>query len=230
MGIRFRGELATEGHVSKRLAMIHWIGVPAFEKLSTPWHWVWLVAPERYDQVQEGAPDYVHVLRQRYQDDGRPLPPGVVAEIPGDRFLSARLDSDDAYLPESLDRLAQQEWGADVLINLARGWTWEINEGFVGYYGFKDRKQGHYLLATNESREGMLDTGGDHTKARRKRDWSEIVHDRENRSWLQVAHGDNMWGAWRGKEKLSHAESDEVLESFGIDRETARREIVNLHE
>jgi hypothetical protein len=132
------------------------------------------------------------------------------------------LDSDDAYLPPVLDWAASNEWGEDILFDFARGWTWDINADIIGHYGFRDNKQGHYLFVTNGSRDQMLNCGGNHIKARRQRDWNEIFHDRVNRSWLQVVHGGNVWAKWRGKQTLSRAEGDAILEKFGIDRKAAR--------
>lgn len=217
MGIWFLGALAAEDWVERRLEFSRTIGQPAFEKLETDWHWVWVTAAERFDQVSAAAPEYVTVIRQElFPDSTDPvnlLTPNDA--IPGERFLVARLDSDDAFLPEALDWAATQEWGQRVLVNFPNGWRWYLGKEVVTA-NILASYQGHFLAVTQESRERMFDTGGVHMKARRGR---EVVT-YQPRAYLQMIHGENVTNRRREKMKvfgpLRGEAPEDVLARFGV--------------
>jgi hypothetical protein len=186
------------------------VGIPAFEKLETEWHWIWMTCKEREDQVREVAPDYVHVALQPVPDL-KPWDP--IDEIPGNSFLFARLDSDDAFLPAALDEAAEKEWAPNSWLDWYKGWRWDIRPEYerFGEAEFPPRWSGHFLAITHESREDMLNHGGDH---------SQMVHSARKRhridrpGFLQIIHGQNV-GSGFGQPTLT-SDRDKVLAEFNI--------------
>lgn len=195
MGIWWGGELASESWVANRLDFARRLSIPAFEKLTTEWFWVWQVAPERFDQVSEAAPDYVHLIRQ--DTTGTPkevarktmFDDRVIDDIPGDRFLTVCLDSDDAYRPRALDWAAGLELGPNMLVNWPNGWRWDNRTGQIWTVDTLDHYQAHYWGITHEERVGMLNIGGWHWRDPRK---GRTRIDHQKRAWLQLFHAENM--------------------------------------
>lgn len=219
MGIWFLGKLAEEDWLARRLEFARAIGQPAYEKLETPWHWVWVTAAERYEQVLAEAPDYVTVVKQNlYPNDEDQVFLATESNlIPGERFLVARLDSDDAFLPAALDWAASQRWQPDTLLNFPNGWRWYKNEDTIHEVNIMEDYQGHYLAVTQESRDRMFDMGGVHMRARRGR--TMVTY--PARSYLQFIHGENLTPRSKERKKrvlspLPQERADEVLAKFGV--------------
>lgn len=226
MGIWWGGQVASEQWVENRLAFARALSIPMFEQLTTEWFWVWQVAPERYDQVEDAAPEYVHLIRQ--DTTGTPkqvarktmFDDRVIEAIPGDRFLTVCLDSDDAYVPAALDWAAGLHLEAGTLVNWPNGWRWDNRTGQVWTVDTRDHYQGHYFGITHEERAGMVSIGGWHWRDPRQ---NRTRIDHEPRSWLQLFHAENMTD--RGpnhhatkKVAVPVDDPDEVLSRFGVGR------------
>lgn len=211
VGIWFGGRLAKEDWLARRLCLMQEVAIPAFEQLESDWEWVWMTCKEREDQVREMAPGYVHIALQLDTPWGFW---GTVDDIPGNEFLVARLDSDDAYLPTALDDAASKEWEPNSWIDWFKGWRWDVRpefgERFAEAYWPK-RRTGHFLAVTQESRDLMLHSGGDH---------SQILSTGRDRhminqpSFLQIIHGENVGSGWGNPSIIENR--DEVLSLFNV--------------
>lgn len=200
VAVRWAGNLPSSEWVAARLRMVAELTEPSFRMLETPWYWVWRVAPEHHDQVAEAAPDNV-LIALGERDNIHP-------DIPGDRFLVARIDSDDAFAPDALDRIAAADLKPGTLVNFPRGWQWDRREGRVGVLIFPLEHQGPFVAVTQEGRDMMLHAGGHHGKVRKGRKLVTMGAP----SWLQVIHEDNARNRWRRGRPAPLA----VLDRFGI--------------
>jgi hypothetical protein len=210
-GWAWAGVVPDEIWVAERAELLERVTAAALRKVTVPFEWVWLVAPERYEQVREIA--------------DRVYPPAVLVACDADsetiaphasRFVVARVDSDDAYMPEALERLAAMSLEPQTLINWPNGWQLDWRRGWLGERGWALRTQGGFLAVTSEGRENiptMLLTGGDHNTARAGR---TVIHV-EERSWLRVNHDRNLsTKRWPDLPVLGEAEHDTILARAGI--------------
>jgi hypothetical protein len=197
----------SEEWLEARSVFIEEIAAPAMRQVQVPLTWVWRTCTERRDQVVE--------LRDRI------FPDAVVTddvsltndEVAPDaqRFLTVRLDSDDALLPEALERIAAEDLAPSTLVNWWRGWRLNWETGEMGPWFWKLRLQGPFLGLTHESRAEMLQAGVPHTYAREGR--RHIVSIKA-RSWLQTIHGHNQLSRWQVEHPLRKSAARRVRSLF----------------
>jgi hypothetical protein len=177
-----------------------------------PFDWVWLVAKERREQVQEIANRVCPAVILVAEDaDADAIAPDASA------FLVARLDSDDAYMPAALEEAAQLNLDPDTLVNWTCGWQLDWEHGWMAERGWALRNQGGFLAITSEGRKNMAEmllTGGDHTQARNGRHVITVL----DRSWIRVNHDSNMSTKhWPNLPVLADSERDWVLACTHVD-------------
>jgi hypothetical protein len=172
------------GWFERRMQLLQRITLPALSRVQVPFVWVWqahrtkvdLVA-RQMDQIDLNAID-VRVIDQRARTDGG-IWPGV------DKFLTFRVDTDDAWLPSALEGVATQRFDDQTLINFPRGVTLDWTSGEMMHRNLASH-QGPFLAVTQD-RDMMLDTGGSHREAQVGR----TIHQIDTVSWVQVVHGGN---------------------------------------
>lgn len=198
----------SEEWLAERAKIMERVTVPAMQRVQAPFTWVWRSAPERREQVEE-------IAARLYPDavitDDRCLTCDAAAPD-AERFLTVRLDSDDALLPKTLDAAAEVELPPDSLLNWWRGWRLNWSTGQVMTAFWKLRVQGPFMGLTHESRDTMLASGIPHTYAREGRSVVSV----EERSWVQTIHDRNQLSKWRGEELLSPEDAEAVLARGGI--------------
>ncbi len=209
MGWGWQGGIPSEDWVAARESMLARVTVPAVKNVKAPLVWVWLVAPERYEQVREIADRlYPEAILVAHDPDAE--------AIPGDEFVVARVDSDDAYMPEAMERLAEMELPPKTLVNWRAGWQLDVRgDPVMAERTYPLHVQGPFLAITSEGRENipaMLLTNGPHGKARRGHD---VVHIDE-RSWIIGIHDLNTSSHWRNLPPITDECRAEVLRRFGI--------------
>jgi len=186
-----------EQWVRDRVALLRRLGWPALQRAGTGVAWVLVVDPERRALVTELVGDLdlpggsVHVA------EGVGFAP-VTAELHLDtpvhlgaeRFVTLRLDSDDALLPGSIAAaLAAADGAADgTLIDLPRGYQLDLDRGDLIEVSYRRWRQGPFLGLVHHQRSSMFDTGGEHTRARDGRDVRHV----EVPTWIQGVHGANV--------------------------------------
>jgi hypothetical protein len=140
--------------------------------------------------------------------------------FPGiDRFLTARLDSDDAFtpsaLPTAIERCMALGNHEPVLFNFGSGYQLDWRTGRIYPLTYPASRQGPFLAVTNVGRDAMLDAGGPHWKARSGRQ----VIDLHGPQWIQVVHGDNVVNQIKNnRAPLPDAEAQAVLTASGVRR------------
>lgn len=195
----------SEQWLRERSKILAEVTVPAMRKVTVPFTWVWRTCPERCEQVEELRDE---LFPAAIVTDDVCLTDDAVAPD-AERFLTVRLDSDDALLPDALDEAAGLDLAPSTLVNWWRGWRLRWETGEIGPWFWKLRVQGPFMGLTHESREQMLQAGVPHTYAREGR---KHIHSIKRRSWLQTIHGRNQLSAW----KVEHTLRDprEVRELF----------------
>lgn len=200
-------EVPSEEWVASRVEILDRVTAAALRLVQVPFTWVWRTAPERFDQVAEIAeriyPSAVVLGSEQTSDAVAP---------DADSFLTVRLDSDDALLPQAMDAAAAMQLPPRALVNWIRGWQLGWPSGEVAPWHWPRRRQGPFLAVTHEDRDLMLDAGIPHGTARQGRTVVEV----EDRSWLQTIHGRNQMNRWRKQEPLGPEDADEVLGAAGI--------------
>lgn len=216
LGWAWNGRVPCEDAVAAREELLRRVTAASLRQVQASFDWVWLVAPERREQVQEIAnrvwPSAVLVAED---GDEEAIAPDATA------FAVARLDSDDAYMPLALEDLADMDLDPNTIVNWTCGWQLDWAHGWLAERGWALRTQGGFLAVTSEGRERipeMLLTGGPHTKAREGRRLITVL----DRSWVRVNHGANTSTKnWPGLPCLPDAHRDEILSMAGIDWRTA---------
>lgn len=194
----WKGRAPTEQWVANREHLLRDVAAAAMSDVKTPLVWVWRVTKSRQDQAREIAdrvwPDAVIVNKEATLDDVWP---------DRDRFITFRLDSDDAWIPAEIDRWANTELEDSTLVNFGYGWQLDWADGRVANSQWQNpAQQGPFLAVTHESRDRMFGVGGNHaTEARASR--KHVVHVRR-RSWVQVVHEGNIKNVWRGYTPFEH--------------------------
>lgn len=212
MGWHWAGAVPTEEWVAGREELLRCVTAASLKHVRMPFDWVWLVCPERREQVQEIArrvcPAVILVAEDR---DAEAIAPDTSA------FLVARLDSDDAYLPTALEDAAQMDLDSGTLVNWTCGWQLDWAHGWMCERGWALRNQGGFLAVTSEGRENMAEmllTGGSHTEARNGRRVLTVL----DRSWIRVNHGANMSTKhWPNFPLLADPERDWILACANVD-------------
>lgn len=155
-----------------------------------------------------------HVVVTTPQDQA-----GAVAGFfPGaERFLTARLDSDDAFLPTALPAALAacgvHRGPEPMLFNFRSGYQLDWRTGSMFPLTFPDVVQGPFLAVTNRGRDSMLDYGGEHRQARGGRS----VVDIEGPQWIQVVHGENLRNRIAsGADPVPRAEAEAAMAASGV--------------
>ena len=173
----------TEEKLRWRLQLLRNVGCEAMARVTVPHVWVWRTHGSTVRFVERYAPPGVLVVDQEATEDAR---------VAGERFLVARVDSDDAFLPAALDALNLDE-APGTLVDWPDGWQLDLESGRACEMSFRGHWQSPFLAVTQEERGRMLDVGGQHTLARRGRRVVTIP----GGSWLQVVHGKNVTNSFR---------------------------------
>lgn len=211
VGWAWAGEVPSERWVAEREELLDRVTAASLRRMRAVFDWVWLVAPERCEQVKEIADRvYPAAVLVAKDSDAEAIAPDI------SRFVVARVDSDDAYLPEALEHLMMMSLEPDTLVNWPHGWQLDWRNGWLGERGWAAHVQGGFLAITSEGRENvptMLLTGGNHNKARRGR---RVIHV-EERSWIRVNHDLNLSSKrWPNIPVLPQMERDAILARAGI--------------
>lgn len=195
--------------LTERSKILARVTVPAMERVTVPFTWVWRVCDERREQAEKLRDK---LFPQAVVLDDRCLTAPEVAPD-ADRFLTVRLDSDDALLPAALDEIAGRNIPPGSIVNWAAGWEWNLNTGEVAAKEWPRRVQGPFLGLTHEGRDEMLQAGVPHTYAREGRRVVTVG----GRNWVQTLHGRNQLSRWQGREVCSAERARRVLAPFGIE-------------
>lgn len=198
----------SEGWLAGRARILERVSVPAMRLVSVPFTWVWRACPERRDQAREIADG---LFPEAVVTDDRSLTCDEVAPD-AERFLTVRLDSDDAIRPGALDEVMVGDVAPGSLVNWWAGWQWCLDTGRMAEKEWPLRTQGPFLGVTHEGRGEMLQSGIPHSYARQGR---RVVHV-DGRNWVQTLHGRNQLSRWSGREELSPARRRRQLAVFGI--------------
>jgi hypothetical protein len=202
IAITWAGKVPDSNWLDSRLDMLHTVGIPAFARIRSDVTWVWRTAPEHRSRLtREARIDDRIVVVDEHDKDAR--------RIPGHEFLVARVDSDDAWLPAAFDELTAVSVPHPAIVDYQDGWQLKWSTGQVAEATYRGRWQGPFLAVTQDRRDRMLDTGGQHTTAhigrRRIRP--------ETRGWLQIIHSANIANEWRG---IPVRHPRHVLDQFGV--------------
>lgn len=197
-------------YVADRAQVLEGISAAALSKVTVPFDWVWLCCPERLEQVVEVS-DRVMPKVTVVEQGG--MAPDTLAPD-SERFVTIRLDSDDALIPAAVDRLLEMDLEPNTLVNWWQGYQLNWNTGEVANKEWPLRLQGPFLAVTHESRNDMLNFGGPHTFAREGRKVLNV----EGRQWVQTIHDRNQLSKWRplSDDVLGWKQCGEVLRQFGI--------------
>jgi hypothetical protein len=168
----------------RRMRLLQRITLPALSRLRVPFVWVWQAHRTKMDLVAAHMAQIdlhsidVRLVDQRARTDSD-IWPGV------NKFLTFRIDTDDAWLPSALDCVAGRTFDDHMLINFPRGVTLDWSSGEMRHRNLVSH-QGPFLAVTQD-RDTMLDTGGSHREAQEGR----AVENMDAIAWVQVVHGGN---------------------------------------
>jgi len=201
----------SEEWIAARETLLDRVTTAALKRVEVPFSWVWLVCPERYEQVREIADRlYPQAILVAQDSDSEAIAPNDSA------FVVALVDSDDAYHHRALEEVSMMDLGPDTLVNWPNGWQLDWRRGWLSERGWTLRNQGGFLAITSEGRENvstMLLTGGNHTKARKGRHVVTV----DSRSWVRVNHNLNVSSThWPDRPMLSDEKRASVLSEVGI--------------
>jgi hypothetical protein len=168
----------------RRMDLMKRITLPALARVRVPFVWVWLVHRTKMELVAEymtqidlqGFDVRLVDQRDKARDD---IWQGV------DKFLTVRVDTDDAWLPSAIDGLATRTLVDRRLVDFPRGVVLDWASGEMLHRNLSSY-QGPFLAVT-QGRDLMLDTGGPHRKATAGRTVEHV----DAISWIQVVHGGN---------------------------------------
>lgn len=183
--IRWRDQIPSEEWVAARADMLH--GAATIAAAGVPW--IWKADPARADQAREIAA----------RTPGRPVVVDAKAntcdEVHPDsaRFVTFRVDSDDAYLPGIFAPAAELDLPADTAVLYPAGWQWDTVTGRVARRTYRTFPA-PFLAITHDGRDQMLGVGANHTTVHHR--YPTVVGS-PARSWLQVVHGGNISTRWR---------------------------------
>lgn len=200
-------DVPTEEYVSDRFKIMERVAAPALKLCKRNINWVLLTCPERRDQVEELADKMCFTPWVADQDDNF-----VDDLVYTDKWITVRLDSDDAIRPGALDALHDVEPKAPALYNWAYGYQLNWLTGEVGLKSWPYRIQGPFLAISHESHKDMLDFGGPHTYARGDR----IVHHVGDANFVMTIHERNQLSKFRPEHVLEWEAAGEALSEFGI--------------
>jgi hypothetical protein len=199
LAIRSQGaaDPPTERWVRDRVALLRRLAWPALRRAGSGVAWVLVVDPERRELATELLGDVdlpggsVHVAEGvGFVPATADLHLDAPVHVGGDRFVTLRLDSDDALLPGSIDAVVAAATGAadGTLIDLPRGYQLDLDRGDLIEVSYRRWRQGPFLALVHHGRSTMLDTGGEHTQAREGREVRRV----DRPAWIQGVHGANV--------------------------------------
>ena len=168
----------------RRMHLLQRITLPALSRVQTPLVWVWRAHRTKMDLVAAHLEKLdLHGIDVRLVNQNavtrRDIWPGV------DKFLTFRIDTDDAWLPSAIDDIVAKAYADRTLVDFPWGMTIDWYSGEMRHRKFSSH-QGPFLAVTQD-RDLMLDTGGHHRKAREGRSVKHV----HAISWIQVVHGGN---------------------------------------
>ena len=171
--------------------------------MKVPFVWVWQAHRTKMDLVA----DHLHKLDlhgidvrlvNQNEKTRRDICQGV------DKFITFRIDTDDAWLPAAIDGAAGTSFGDRTLVDFRRGIALDWSSGEMRHLSFS--YQGPFLAVTQD-RDLMLDVGGSHRDAREGRTVEHV----DAISWIQVVHGGNA------RNRLPRQPTKDVYEREGPD-------------
>jgi hypothetical protein len=169
----------------KHLSIASRVASPALAQVTRPLHWAIVTSPQRADQVLDALDGWeLH----------RPLPylhvqgseQFTAKLIPGEHFLTVRLDADDAWLPATLDRLPD-DLPSNHALHFPNGWQIDTVSGKGCALSYTGHWTSPYLAIANDGRSNMLDIHEPHTSIEKVR---TLVTDPAP-AWLQLVGGWN---------------------------------------
>ena len=166
-----------------RMHLLQRITLPALAKVSVPFVWVWQAHPTKMDLVADDLQRLdlygmdVRLVNQN-ETTRSDIWPGM------DKFITLRIDTDDAWLPSAIESLAGRTLADRTLVDFQRGVVLDWSSGEMRHLCFS--YQGPFLALTQD-RKLMLDTGGPHREAQQ----GHTVEHVDTISWVQVVHGGN---------------------------------------
>jgi hypothetical protein len=172
------------GWFERRMHLLQRITLPALSRVQAPLVWVWQAHRTKLDLVAAHLAQIdlrgidVRLVDQRARTHND-IWPGV------DKFLTFRIETDDAWLPSVLDSVAGGTFDDETLLNFPRGVTLDWGSGEMVHRNLNSH-QGPFLAVTQD-RDLMLDSGGSHREAQVGR----AVEHVETLAWVQVVHGGN---------------------------------------
>jgi hypothetical protein len=172
------------GWFERRMHLLQRITLPALSRVHVPFVWVWQAHRTKLDLVA-GYMAHIdlHSIDVRVVDQRARTHDGIWPGV--DKFLTFRIDTDDAWLPSALEGIAGQRFDDQTLINFPRGVALDWSSGEMMHRNLASH-QGPFLAVTQD-RDMMLDTGGSHREAQEGRAICQI----DSVSWVQVVHGGN---------------------------------------
>jgi hypothetical protein len=171
------------GWFERRMHLMQRITVPALSRVQAPFVWVWQAHATKMDLVAEQLEQLdlrgidVRLVNQS-EKTRRDIWPDA------DKFITFRIDTDDAWLPGAIDGAAGRSFSDRKLLNFRRGVALDWNSGEMRHLNFS--YQGPFLAVTQD-RDLMLDVGGAHREAQKGRTVEHV----DAISWVQVVHGGN---------------------------------------
>lgn len=195
LGFRFSGrDLMTPAQVDERIQLLQHTSMRSIAALAEfeP-TWVLQTDPDLESHVQRRIDDEsiavppgcrVHLVTRRGADFGA-AGLGSLRDLP-DRFLCARLDSDDYYLPEAIEwALDQTQLEVSTLVDFHRGYLVDLSRGDVEHHSYVSQGPFYGIVA---NRWDPLPSIGHHESARDGRRSVSV----NQRAWLQTVHSSNV--------------------------------------
>jgi hypothetical protein len=172
-----------DGWFERRMDLLQSITLPALTRVRVPFVWVWQAHRTKIDLVADRMAQLdLHGIDVRLVDQHAKTRPDIWPDA--DKFITFRVDTDDAWLPPAIERMAGNTFDDRTLIDFRRGVALDWSSGEMRHRSFSH--QGPFLAVTRD-RDLMLDVGGHHRKAREGRTVEHI----DTISWIQVVHGGN---------------------------------------
>jgi hypothetical protein len=200
--------LPTKEWINSRFELLKRTALPSLQQ-QTRQNFVWVLktAPEYYNYVADlfksvSIPNSaIKIVSESPKGEARiedvqDIHPGA------ERFITLRLDSDDALSSKAIERIAAasaDETDNEVLFNLPSGIQLDWDTGDMFYLTFRPHRQGPFLALMNTSRDSMLFAGGNKGGHLTVRSAVEKVVDIGGLNWLQVVHGTNISNTMRYK-------------------------------
>jgi hypothetical protein len=175
----------------KHLSIASRVASPALAQVTRPLHWAIVTSPQRVDQVLDALDGWElhrHPLPYLHVQGSEQF---TAKLIPGEHFLTVRLDADDAWLPATLDRLPD-DLPSNHALHFPNGWQIDTVSGKGCALSYTGHWTSPYLAIANDGRENMLEIHEPHTSIEKVR---TVVTD-PTPAWLQLVGGWNTSNQW----------------------------------